>query len=385
MSATLARIGINALFLEPGMGGLETYVKELVPPLAALVPDAEVTVLANPVGGPSLAAAGWSENVAVHVPRVIGTAGIRAISETTVLGLLADRRLDGLFNVALMGPLWMRQPNVVKIADVTWLRDFDPGRRPTSTERLWGALVPRVARRADRVAAMTEFGALEIAEALRVPREQIDVVGSGCGVSGGRRTVDEAAVRERHGLGDGPVVLNLGAKKPHKNHLRLIDAMRHVREAVPDATLVLPGPPTPREQDLYDHVRQLGLDDVVRFPGFIDDAAVEELYAVAACFAFPSLSEGFGLPILEAMSRDVPVVTSDVSCLPEVAGGAAVLVDPYSDEAIAAGVISVLTDADLRGRLMVAGRIRSADFTWERCAERVLASIGRAADAVRAR
>ena len=379
MSPSLARIGINALFLEPGMGGLETYVREMVPRLAEQAPNAAVTIIANPHGGRSLADASWPENVSLHVPRVIGTSGLRALSETTVLGVLASMRFDALFNVALTGPLATRAANVVKIADVTWMTDFESSAGQSATYRLWRLVVPHVARRADRVVALTAFGAAEVAAALDVPMERIDIVGNGLGTSPAGVTTDPMATRTRFDLGDAPVILNLGVKKPHKNLMRLIEAMGRVRTSVLDAVLVLPGAATPYEGDLRRRAEELGLTAAVRFPGYVTDDEVEALYAVADCFAFPSLSEGFGLPLLEAMNRGVPVVTSTASCLPEVAGDAAVLVDPYSEHAIADGVVRVLTDAELRDQLITAGRLRCQHFTWERCATGILDSLERAA------
>lgn len=379
MSPSLARIGINALFLEPGMGGLETYVREMVPRLAEQTPNSAVTIIANPNGGQSLADASWPANVSLHVPRVIGTSGLRALSETTVLGVLASMRFEALFNVALTGPLATRAANVVKIADVTWMADFESDAGQSATYRLWRLVVPHVARRADRVVALTAFGAAEVAAALDVPMERIDIVGNGLGTTPAGATTDSTTTRARFGLGDAPVILNLGVKKPHKNLMRLIEAMGIVRMSVPDAVLVLPGAATPYEEDLRRRAEELGLTAAVRFPGYVTDDDVEALYSVADCFAFPSLSEGFGLPLLEAMNRGVPVVTSTASCLPEVAGDAAVLVDAYSEHAIADGVVRVLTDAELRDQLITAGRRRCQHFTWERCATGILDSLERAA------
>ena len=113
-------------------------------------------------------------------------------------------------------------------------------------------------------------------------------------------------------------------------------------------------------------------------PGYVDDADLEGLYAAASVFVFPSLNEGFGLPVLEAMGRGLPVETSDRSALPEVAGDAALLVDPESVEAIADATVRAIADAPTRERLTAAGRERPATFTWDRAAAETVASWERA-------
>jgi glycosyltransferase involved in cell wall biosynthesis len=173
-------------------------------------------------------------------------------------------------------------------------------------------------------------------------------------------------------------VLNVAMKKVHKNQLRLVQAMPRIRDAAPEARLVLPGARTPYEDALRQEAADLGLSDAVVFPGYVDEADLEGLYSAASVFIFPSLNEGFGLPVLEAMARDLPVVAADAGSLPEVAGDAALLVDPTSVEAIAGATSRVLTDAALRERLVAAGRDRPAAFTWERTAEGTLETWARA-------
>ncbi len=142
--------------------------------------------------------------------------------------------------------------------------------------------------------------------------------------------------------------------------------------------IVATGYATPYDDELRAQAAALGLADDVVFPPWLDAADLEGLYALATAVVFPSRYEGFGLPVLEAMARGVPVVTSDRSSLPEVAGDAALLVDPDDDEAIAAALRRVLDDAGLRAQLSAAGRARAATFSWERTAELTAASYERA-------
>jgi glycosyltransferase involved in cell wall biosynthesis len=265
-----------------------------------------------------------------------------------------------------------RAANVVVLADTTWITVPDLGKGQAATVRLWRAVVPRVARRADRVVAISSASARDIERLLRVPRERIDVVPLGFGTA--RRTEPTPAreLRARLGLGEGPIVLNVAMQKVHKNQVALVRALPAVRGVVPDAQLVLPGAATPYEDKLRAEAARVGVDDAVVFPGYVGDADLEGLYASASAFVFPSLNEGFGLPVLEAMGRGVPVVTSSVSALPEVAGDAALLVDPSSVDEIADATARVLTDTGLRDRLVDAGRGRAAAFTWERAARGTL-------------
>jgi glycosyltransferase involved in cell wall biosynthesis len=240
--------------------------------------------------------------------------------------------------------------------------------------------VPPGARRADLVIALTRSGADDIVEHLGVRRERIDVIGLGYGSGAHAAPTPASQLRAKLGLGAGPVVLNVAAKKAHKNLMALVEAMARVRAGIPDAQLVMPGAPTPYQDELVARAAELGIADAVVFPGFVDPSDLEGLYALADCFAFPSINEGFGLPLLEAMARDVPVVTSTTSAMPEVAGDAALLVDPRSVEAIADGIARALGDPEVRARLIAAGRRRLDVFTWERCAEQTLATLTRACD-----
>jgi glycosyltransferase involved in cell wall biosynthesis len=204
----------------------------------------------------------------------------------------------------------------------------------------------------------------------------VDVIPLGIGVT---RTapLPEDALRARYGLGDRPIALSVSAKRPHKNLLGLLDALALIApERRP--ILVVPGYHTPHERELRAHAAALGIERDVRWLGWIDVADLEGLYAAAAIFVFPSLYEGFGLPVLEAMSRGVPVACSDRSSLAEVAGDAARLFHPQVPASIASAMEAVLRDPTEARRLREAGRARAAQFTWERTARATAATYERA-------
>ncbi len=403
------RVGINAVFLEPRFGGLDTYVRALVPELIRLAPEVRFSVYCSPGGREYLASEEWAGEVELIVPPLIGRRGLKALGELTVLGAIAGRHVDLLHSMGMTAPLRTRAVSVVTLADVTWIVAPDPGE--ATTVRVWRLVVPPVARRADRLIALSQAGADHIVEYLRVPRERIDVVPL---ASGGRPSPNPALsssnrgpdssnpgpddasganlaapstppdeLRRRLGLGEGAVILSVSAKKAHKNLERLVRAMAVVVERHPEAVLVLPGNPTEHERELRELARELGIAANVAFPAYVDANDLEGLYALARCFVFASLNEGFGIPLLEAMRRGVPVACSRASSLPEVAGEAARYFDPLSVADIAEALIELLSDRALAARLAALGRVREAGFTWQATAEGTLESYARAWAAAR--
>jgi glycosyltransferase involved in cell wall biosynthesis len=370
-----ARIGINAIFLEPRMGGLDTYVRALVPELVRLAPEVEFSVYCNPRGMDYLASEGWGDAVQLRTSRVLGVKGLKALSELTLLGAVAGRDVDLLHSVALTAPLRTRAVNIVTLADVTWI--VAPERDEAATVALWRLIVPPVARRADRLIALSEAGAEHIVQYLRVPRERIDVVALASGGSDLLPPTPEGELRQRLGLGAGPVVLTVSAKKANKNLERLVRAMKFVAERWPDAVLVMPGNPTPHEQRLRALAAELGLSANVSFPDYVSAEDLEGLYALAGCFVFASINEGFGIPILEAMRHGVPVACANASALPEVAGDAAMYFDPYDVPDIGRALIELLANPGLRSELAARGRDRQSTFTWEAAAKGTLRSYSR--------
>lgn len=178
-------------------------------------------------------------------------------------------------------------------------------------------------------------------------------------------------VRDRFGI-ERRFVLFVSNFQRKKNAERLVEAFGQVARDRPDIQLVLAGWHTARFQLVRDRVQELGLERSVRVLGHVPDDALPALYAGADAFALPSLHEGFGIPVLEAMACGTPVLASNVYALPEVCGDAAVLVDPYSVDAIAEGLISILGNTTRAAELRRRGLERASQFTWRRSAERHL-------------
>jgi len=175
-------------------------------------------------------------------------------------------------------------------------------------------------------------------------------------------------LRQKHDLPEG-YILYLGINKPHKNLVRLVEAFAKVKIG---RKLVLAGKEDPRYREVHEVVKQLSLQDRVVFSGQVPEDDLPALYSGAALFVFPSLYEGFGLPLLEAMACGVPVVCSSTSSLPEIAGRAAVMVDPLDVSQLARALERVLGDSDLRASMRQEGLKQAAHFSWERTAKETL-------------
>ena len=276
-------------------------------------------------------------------------------------------------------PLW-RAPGVITVHDLSY-RHF-PDSYPASLRAYLDAVVPRSIARAqlilaDSVATQRDLVAEYNAEAARIRVLH-------CGVDAAFHPRDDqdarSAVLRRHGIAY-PYFLSVGTIQPRKNINRIIAALRTVVGAGLPHHLVHVGRPGWLNEDIFNAPQEYGVSDRVHFLTSVDsDDELAALYTGATAFVFPSLYEGFGLPVLEAMACGTPVVTSNTSSLPEVAGEAAILVDPADVEAIGKALVDLATEDSARDRLVAAGRKRAAGFTWERAASELRGHLARAAE-----
>ena len=179
-----------------------------------------------------------------------------------------------------------------------------------------------------------------------------------------------ARVRARYDI-PGPYILYLGRIQPRKNLARLVHAFARLLPRYPDLNLVLAGPTGWLAEPLLERVKSLGLEERVRLPGYIAEEDKAALISGARLFAYPSLYEGFGFPVLEAQACGTPVLTGAASSLPEVAGDGALLIDPLDEEALAEGLARLLEDTSLRQTLVAKGEANLQRFSWERAAQTV--------------
>jgi glycosyltransferase involved in cell wall biosynthesis len=368
------RVGLDLLYLVPGeTGGRETYARELVPALLERSPELELVAFVNRDAGPRLAAELGDGVRAVVLPISARNRGQWALGELALVSIAARRaRVELLHSMANFAPAWGNFRRVVTIHDLQYKAVPEllswPMRAGTS------ALLVPAARRADRLIAVSAAGREEIVAGLGAARERIDVVPNGVRPAPPSPPTD--GVRERHGLGQRPVALAVATNLPHKNLKVLIEALALLAPGE-RPMLVLVGHGTD-EEALRARVAAAGLTECVRLLGGRSIEELDSLYALATCLVLPTLHEGFGLPVLEAMARSLPVACSDIPALREVAGPAALYFDPRSPEQIARRIVEVSSDSALADRLRELGRARAGAFSWSAAADGTLASYRRA-------
>lgn len=269
-----------------------------------------------------------------------------------------------------VGPLVSPCPVVVTVHDLSFLR-YPHLFRPAN--RLYLRLFTRLSvHRARRVITVSAHAAEETVCLLGVAREKIRVVYHGVDPIFRPLPPDEvAAFRTRRGLPE-RFVLFVGTLEPRKNLVRLIEAFAR-SGADADTALVLAGARGWYDEEIFATVERSGLSARVHFPGYVPNDELPLWYNAAEVFAYPSLYEGFGLPVLEAQACGTPVLTSSISALPEAAGDGALMVDPYNVEAIADGLRRLLTDPTLRETFRQRGLEHAARFSWPRTAAETVA------------
>lgn len=234
--------------------------------------------------------------------------------------------------------------------------------------RAIGSLVRRAVATADAVIAVSESTRQAALTHFALPDSKLTVIHHGVDptFSSGFLSASHPAIREGRRL-----IFSLGNTRPYKNARRLIHAFGIIAPRHPDVFLIIGG----RGDDypfLIQRSHELGISGRVFFIDQLNDTEVRACFSKALFFAFPSLVEGFGLPLIEAMASGCPVLTSNTSSLPEIAGDAAFLVDPLDIDSIASGMTRLIEDESLRQRLIRKGRQRVARFTWQACAEKTL-------------
>jgi glycosyltransferase involved in cell wall biosynthesis len=370
-------IGLNALFLEPGrVGGTETYVRQLVPELARAAPDDRfVLYLAR-----EAAATAWEipDNVRVGYAPVSSVSRVQRLGwELTGLAVQARRdRATLLHSLGTTTPLTSSMPRVVTVHDLIYehFPEAFPGIRTPVLRRL----IPRMLRRAQRVINDSEATRRDVVGLYGVDAARADVVHLGPGRPPIRLRDGEARVLRDAVGAHAPYVLSVATSQPHKNLRRLIEAFARVREHNPGMRLVLVGGAGQAQAELAEAATAAGVAEAVSFTGWIDDRTLDAVYAGAELFVYPSLCEGFGLPLLEAMERDVPVLSSRATSLPEVGGDAVEYVDATSVDELAGAIGRLLADPARRAELVALGREQLARFGWRRAALETLASYERA-------
>lgn len=358
------RIAIDGRYIQDHFPGIGRYTYNLVRALAGETQCDELLLLANPelvnsrYDLSALAAPGRVTMVPCDAP----TMSLR--EQTALPRLVRTLSADVFHSTYYIKPYRLPVPSVLTYYDIIGL--IYPSSLPSARARLMFRLLSRLAlASADRVILLSESARRDVVRRFGVPERKTAVVYPAADprfAPQPAQAVDR--IRERYGLA-GPYALYLGINKPHKNVAFLVEAWAKAR---PDASLVIAGREDPRYPQARERAQALGIAGRIRFLGDVAEDDLPALYSGAALFAFPSLYEGFGLPVLEAMACGVPVLSSDSASLPEVAGDAGILLPPTDLAAWSDALADLLANPARLAQMRDRGLARADSFSWARAA-----------------
>ncbi len=346
--------------------GISSYIYNVLRHLPGTASDMEYTVFLNEKrykGPPGLR---------LQVSRLpTNRPPVRIVWEQALLPWFArSEELDLLHNTAFVGPLASSCPYVTTVHDLSFL--YHPDSFRTLRRRYLQAFARMSARRARRVIAVSESTKQDLVKIYGISPAKIDVVHNGVDTSFQPLPADQvAAFRQQKGLPD-RFMLFVGTLEPRKNVVRLVEAYARLSKERPP--LVLVGGRGWFYDEIFGRVKALELTDEVHFPGFVPAEDLPLWYNAADLFVYPSVYEGFGLPVLEAMACGTAVITSTASSLPEVVGEAGKLVDPTDTDGLATAMEQVLGDRELQEQMQAAGLVQAGGFSWEKAARQTVDS-----------
>lgn len=363
---------LNALFLDPGVsGGVETYLRGLAPALHAAAPHMRIAVATTRRGADALAADGWADWCRILRFRCDeGSRLARQYAEQVALPVTAGRAgYELVHSLASIGPVWTpRLAHVATLHDVSFFTESTFGLVTTHGMR---TIMRGVSRDIDAALTGTAVARDEICDVLGLDPSFFVVAHHGFAPRLEAGDLDPAGVRERLSVGDSRLVLCVAAKRPHKNQELLVRAARLLPD---DVRILLVGHAEAYAGDLERLIAEQDVADRVLLVDYLSDQDLGSLWSTAACAAFPTRAEGFGIPVVEAMDRGVPVACSDIPVLREVGGDVPRFFSPDDPVACAAAVREALNGDD-RG---AAGAARAAGFTWAASATATLEAYRRA-------
>ena len=354
-SVRTLRVGLDGRAFSSPAAGVRRYVNALVPALSALTVPLELVMLGGAAA--DLPAGVAHEPAPRHPPTNLGW---------MLVGLpIAARRarVDLLHAPAYTAPVGIRTPVVVTIHDVSYERH--PEWYPYRRDRLRRAFYRASARGATRVVTDSAFSASEIHAAYAIPLDRIDVVPLGVVPRFDRGAPVASGIAP-------PFVLHVGDLHQRRNLTVIVDAVLALRRrggATAGLTLALAGVDRGLVDTLQARAAAAGAPEAVSVLGVVSDARLDALYRDAVALVYPSLYEGFGLPVLEAMARGTAVIASRASSIPEVLGDAGILVEPADVDGWTSGLRAIIDEPARRAALVAAGTARAAAFTWARTAQ----------------
>lgn len=348
-----------------GNPGIGRYMKCLAESITVQAPEHEYLFILPP----------HADHV-VHVPNAQKLCtDLKYYSVREQFGLpqiLSRHKIDLLHSPHFLLPLVRPCPTVATIHDVIYMAC--PEDLPSFTGRLYYRLMMNAcSRMATRVVTDSEHSKAEIIRYLHADREKIEVVYPAVDpfFATAADSAEIGSVRSRFGI-DRDYILCVGIYKPRKNHARLLNAFQLLLKSGAQSRLVIAGPMAEGEPILRGLVQELGIAQHVSFTGFVNDADLRALYCGARVYICPSLYEGFGFTVLEAMACGTPVVCSSATSLPEVAGNAVLYFDPHKPEEMAAHLLRALSDDAVRASLIADGRTNLLRFNWAETARQTL-------------
>jgi glycosyltransferase involved in cell wall biosynthesis len=361
----MRKVGINLLWLVPGqVGGSETYIARLLSGLAERSSELDYTLFALPQfadAHPDLA----STFKTAYAPVTGQWRSFRVAGENSWLIAKCRRRnIDLLHHAGGTMPFLRGTRRVLTIHDLQYL--YYPEYFAATKLRFLKRMVPRSAEAARLVLTPSEFARRTVIDRLNIDPSIVITVPHG--VSPRESKHGALDVRQLYEL-PGPYFLFPAITYPHKNHLVLLRAFAKLLKRHPDVTLVLTGARGSTEVRVAAEIRSLGIQIRVRRLGYVPSADLDALYHEAVGLTFPSRFEGFGAPVLEAMSRNCPVIAADATALPEVVGDAGLLVSPDNPDEWCDAMTDILEDEEMRSRLSKLGAERAGGFTWNRSAD----------------
>lgn len=268
-------------------------------------------------------------------------------------------------------PPMRAKASILTVHDLSFVKV--PETTSPALKRYLDNVVPKSIKRATHVLADSQATKDDMVNIYGTPADKITVLYSGVDQRFAHDASQNNTIRTKYKIPqDRPYIFSVGTVQPRKNYARLIQSLAQLRAKGHDVCLVIAGGKGWLDDPIYESIQSSSMRDYVHMIGFADDSDLPGLYSSAICTAFPSLYEGFGLPILESMACGTPVVTSNVSSLPEVAGDAGLTINPYDLDELTNALEQLITDVELRDMLIAKGYQQAASFTWERAARELI-------------
>jgi glycosyltransferase involved in cell wall biosynthesis len=363
------RVVLNLLYLLPGVvGGTETYAKSLIKAFSRQDEDNEYYVFLNRESADLDVTPAENFSRVVCPINAVNRAARYSWEQGAMPLQLRKVKPDLIHSLGYVIPLAAKGPQVVTVHDVNYLGH--KGWRTGIGRTAFRFFAERTVKRAERIIAVSRFSKAEIVKHMKVKPEKVTVVHSAGREAAGPRRQNGHSTSEIVRNITRPYIMAFSALSAHKNIPRLISAFGKIASIVPH-DLVLVGH-MPVKSSVRAEMEAAGGDDRIHFTGYLPESDVASLLQNASLFAFPSLYEGFGLPLLDAQNAGVPVVASSAGALPEIAGDSARFFDPHSEEDMAKVMQRALLDPDLRTRLVEKGHTNAQSFSWDRTARETL-------------